>query len=115
MDFDVYFSEAIEKPIPFHLYGKEYSIAPTLPVGIMLQYQELSRRGIDSEVKDAEVIDMVKLIFGADNVTEWSTRSDFDLNKMLKMLDWAMRKYNIILSPKDEKEEKKTQRGKAKE
>lgn len=113
-DFDAMFAEDIDaKPHKYKLFGVTGEIPPTIPYGIVLMYQRLSRMNEEDEVHGNTVHDMLENIYGADVVETWCKNPMFDTDRMTKVLRWAMKQYGLI-TEEDEKSPKPTRRGKAK-
>lgn len=109
-DFDSMFSEDVEETgHKYRLFGVEGEIPPKIPYGIVLMYQRMSRD--DTDVDGNIVHEMLERIFGPDVVNAWAENPKFDVDKMMKVFQWAMSKYNLS---GEDKEEKKPSRGKLK-
>jgi hypothetical protein len=112
MDFDAFFAEDVDnKPIPYKMFGEQGTIPPTIPYGIVLMYQRLSKMNEDDEVQGNTVHEMLERIYGAEVVERWCLNPNFDTNKMTKVLRWAMKQYGLVNEDED-KAPKPTKRGK---
>lgn len=110
-DFDAFFAEDVEnKPHKYKMFGVEGEIPATIPYGIVLMYQRLSKMNEDAEVQANTVHEMLERIYGAEVVERWCLNPNFDTNKMTKVLRWAMKQYGLV--NEDEESPKPTKRGK---
>lgn len=114
INFDEMFSQDVEKKShPFVLFGKEYVLPPSVPMGVVLRYHRLAQLGEDAEVPDTIAFDLLIDILGESTVTEIAKNNpQFDVEKAMVVLKWAMGKYNLVREEETPKE--KTARGKLK-
>jgi hypothetical protein len=107
--FDKARREAKQERIKFVKYGKEYSISPKIPAGILLEFELLKEQNKENDVPTDSMYRMFDYIF-TKTVREELFSDGLDLEEMGEMIVWAMGYYKGD-SVKDDDEEKESPKG----
>lgn len=98
-DFDAVRREQRGEPIGFRINGEEFALPPALPALVMLKAVELMvTRAGEEEIAPAELVDMLRGIFGHDQLERLlkSTNADgvaLSMDDLSEVLTWAIQAY----------------------
>lgn len=98
-DFDAFRREQRGEPLGFRINGQEFVLPPALPALVMLKAVELMvTRGADEEIAPAELVDMLRGIFGHDQLERLlkSTNAQgvaLSMEELSEVLTWVIQAY----------------------
>lgn len=104
-DFDTMIAERKEIAPQFKMFGKTYTLTPSLRYDAVLALQRLAKRASDENVSEEDAFNTFELILGADNLNDLRAHDDFDVDMAAEVVKWAMEQYG--LAKQDEKDDPK--------
>lgn len=96
IDFDKYIKERRRTSPKFTLFGKDYTLPPSMPYNAMLYIQSLTTNGSQEGLKNEDLLYFFKLLFAdhVDEIENWKNHPDFDMDLIGNMTSWVLDAYN---------------------
>lgn len=91
-DFDKFWQETEQKPIPFRVFGKDETIPCSMPASVVLEIVRAHRQHGDKEMPESAQLEIAVSIFGEERVDEWSKKG-LTIDQLGSMIKWAMEQY----------------------
>lgn len=105
-NFDDMIAERKAVSPSFTMFGKVYTLSPSLRYEALLELHRLAKRQKDEVVSDDDTFVVFESVLGKDTLDELRAHDDFDVDLAAEVVRWILEQYGIGGKTEDESDPK---------